>query len=610
MKKQLSPLNNILCILIILFCFANIGFSQSIEEIKLDRETYIWGEGDGSTISEADKHALYQIVSQISTQVESSFNQTTDIKNGEQTDKVKMIVRTYSKATLHNTERIVVSNEPDAIVFRYIKRADLHKVFEQRKNKILEFVTSAIEAEKDAKIADALRYYYWALNLLKSHPESNDIYYHDVDANLDRLLVSWIPTRMNDIFSEIRFASKDIKTEDNLKIIDLDIRYKDRPAVNLDYSYWDGRDWTNLISAKDGNGFLEYTGLFADDLKEAKIKVEYIFIGEARIDRELEDVMAQIDPVPFRNSYFTLSLPKTVVAQSNTAESKETKAEFVKASMGFAPVTNSGFNYEDPIREVMKAVETIQYESVKHLFSESGYDMFNRLIAYGNAKIIADPVIKTMGFNGGVMCRSIPMSFSFSNNTKKIVENVVFHFNPDNLIESISFGLSESAANDILNKTVWDEKDRYVLINFLENYKTAYALKRLNYIESIFADDALIITGYEVQVKNNENRFANNKIIRYNRYTKQEYLKKLKYSFESKEYINLKFEDSEIRKGGVGGNIYGVQIKQNYYSSNYGDVGYLFLMVDLNEPDTPVIHVRTWQPEKNPDGTIYGLSDF
>ena len=84
----------------------------------------------------------------------------------------------------------------------------------------------------------------------------------------------------------------------------------------------------------------------------------------------------------------------------------------------------------------------------------------------------------------------------------------------------------------------------------------------------------------------------------------------MSYSFRSKEYINIKFEESEIRKARKCGDIYGVQIRQNYYSSNYGDVGYLFLMVDLNNPDTPIIHVRTWQPEKDSTGAVYGLSDF
>ena len=58
------------------------------------------------------------------------------------------------------------------------------------------------------------------------------------------------------------------------------------------------------------------------------------------------------------------------------------------------------------------------------------------------------------------------------------------------------------------------------------------------------------------------------------------------------------------------GNLYGIQIKQNYYSSNYGDVGYLYLQVEFPDADTPVIYVRTWQPEKNADGSIYGMTDF
>ncbi|HML83706.1 MAG TPA: hypothetical protein PKE52_00965 [Bacteroidales bacterium] len=64
-----------------------------------------------------------------------------------------------------------------------------------------------------------------------------------------------------------------------------------------------------------------------------------------------------------------------------------------------------------------------------------------------------------------------------------------------------------------------------------------------------------------------------------------------------------------MSKNGAG-DIYGIQIKQNYYSSNYGDVGYLYLQVEFPNPDTPVIYVRTWKPEKNPDGSIDGISDF
>ena len=35
----------------------------------------------------------------------------------------------------------------------------------------------------------------------------------------------------------------------------------------------------------------------------------------------------------------------------------------------------------------------------------------------------------------------------------------------------------------------------------------------------------------------------------------------------------------------------------------HGDQGYLFLFIDFNDPDKPLIHIRTWQPERNPELT-------
>ena len=56
--------------------------------------------------------------------------------------------------------------------------------------------------------------------------------------------------------------------------------------------------------------------------------------------------------------------------------------------------------------------------------------------------------------------------------------------------------------------------------------------------------------------------------------------------------------------------IYGVKLKQKWQSDSYSDTGYLFLMIDFINPDKPLIHVRTWQPEKFPDGSVISLGDF
>ncbi len=65
-------MKNIYLLLFVLFTFVN-AHSQSVQEIKADRQTYLWGEGSGVTLNKADQEALASLISQISTQVESSF---------------------------------------------------------------------------------------------------------------------------------------------------------------------------------------------------------------------------------------------------------------------------------------------------------------------------------------------------------------------------------------------------------------------------------------------------------------------------------------------------------------------------------------------------------
>ena len=210
------------------------------------------------------------------------------------------------------------------------------------------------------------------------------------------------------------------------------------------------------------------------------------------------------------------------------------------------------------------------------------------------------------------------MSFSFKNGLRKsFVEDVVFTFDKDHRISNISFGLGEDATEDILHKGTWDEKARITMMEFLENYKTAYALKRLDYIETIFDDDAVIITGKKVQVapKNTPGQEINIttkglETIKYNRMTKDQFLRHLKMCFSGKEFINIRFAENRVRKMAQGGELYAIEIEQDYYSSNYGDHGYLFLMVDINNPKQPIIKVRTWQPEKDPKFGLYGPGDF
>ncbi|CAG9900887.1 hypothetical protein BOVA604_4270 [Bacteroides ovatus] len=582
--------------------------AQTVEEIQQSDE-YLWGTGNALTLKQADNDALVSLVSQISTSVSSRFEQLTEsCANGDKiiaNDKVKSIIQTYSRATLNNTLRIVIKNEPDAAVMRYIKKSEIERIFEGRRNKLLDFTSEAERLEKKMQVADALRYYYWAFVLLQSYPDGNFLTMKD-DSGTERLLVSWIPRQMNEIFTNITLSTEAVRQENNLKIITVKVFYKGKPACNYDYSYFDGRDWSNIYSAKDGTGIIELPVMA--NIDNLPVKTEYMFEGESNIDNELAEVMGSVTPIVMRNSYLKLEGEKTKMENEilSAAVDEEKK--------------NSGLHYlmlqeATPYLETMRQVEAIirnrNYSALKNLCSERGYNMFKHLIEYGNGQIIRQPDFKFLEYNGGVTCRSLVMSFSFKNNHRTFVEDVVFRLNREGKIDELSFGLNKTAVDDIMNQTAWGDTARQVLINFLENYKTAYALKRLEYIHSIFSDDALIITGSVLKNSGyGEKQLLNKRLVRYTRQSKEEYIKKLNHIFKSNEFVNLRFADNQVRKSGVGGEIYGIQIKQDYFSSSYGDTGYLFLMVDLNNPQEPLIHVRTWQPEKDPNFGLIDLSYF
>lgn len=600
--------------IIVTFLFIALAAKgQSIEEIQTSKD-YIWGTGNAASLKKADNEALAALISQISTNVSSKFEQLTE--GGTDGDKAtvdetfKSVINTYSRATLNNTRRIVIQNEPEAVVMRYIKVAEIQRIFDGRKTKILDFAQEAIRAEKKAQVADALRYYYWALVLLQSYPDGNFLTMKDEEGK-DLLLTTWIPKQMNDIFSNLKVSMESTHLDGDLKTINLKVLYKGQPARNYDYTYFDGRDWSNIFSAKDGTGIVELPVLA--NARNLQLRTEYMFEGEANIDNELSEVMGTVNPITMRNCALKLEgeEPKPGVE----------KAEDVQlAGTDNATTTNNGIRflstmqsaaYEDTMKKVESSIRTRNYDGIQDLCTKNGYDMFNSLIKYGQAKIVSEPQFKFLECNGEVTCRSLPLSFKFKSNQRTFVEDVVFTLNKEGKIDCLSFGLNKPAVDDIMNQTSWNDTVRNVLINFLESYKTAYALKRYDYINSIFSDDALIITGSVLKhTVSNEGQAMSKQAVKYTRQTKSEYMKKLQHIFRSSEFINLRFADNQVRKSGVGGEIYGIQIKQDYFSSSYGDTGYLFLMVDLNNPKEPVIHVRTWQPEKDPDFGLIDLSHF
>ena len=583
--------------------------ADKAEDIK-NAADYLWGQGYGATVKEADREALADLMSKISVQIESDFvideREVNTAAGNDAQSTVQNVVRTYSQGTLKNTRSVIVSEGPTAA----IKRSEIEKAFKDREENVLSYVYSARNAEKAGRIDAALRYYYWASCLLKSLQNPSQVKFSEDGVKFP--MTMWIPEQIRSILSQIKVEVTKVEGQE----VSLLFTYKDKPVTSLDFHYWDGQNYSNIFSAKDG--IMEVEMRPGAPTNKFNIQYEYEFKSQMRQDPELEQVMNIFNTVNYKEATVT-------VLSGNKSEQKQAQAVLQAAVSNMSVATHAvqvaqPKPYVKTIDQVVNAIKQKNYESVSDQFTAEGYDMFDKLVHYGNATVIGDPNLQFYKLGDRTICRSVPMKFTFKNNKRAFVEDVTFTFNKDEKIESVAFGLDKTARDDIFNRdaAAWNDSVRMVIATFLENYKTAFALKRLDYIQSIFDDDAIIIVGHvtkHANKKGENQNYIDNEMVKYTRQDKATYLKNLEKSFGSNEFINIRFTDNEVKKMGKGGETYGIQIHQDYYSSNYGDTGYLFLMVDLNEMDAPIIKVRTWQPNRDPningnferDDPYYGL---
>ncbi len=401
-------------------------------------------------------------------------------------------------------------------------------------------------------------------------------------------------------------------------------------------------------------GVVELFGSTAKSLKKLWINTEYKYDNKSKFDDDVKKAIEKNSHIPFSSGSFKVKLVVREKEGTNVGvplvgtrvpsrdkmvhekkgkilrqdQDDKLKNDKIKSQVqgkhgGIAPTIKITKDIHiDIVEKVIEAVKSKKYFSVKKYFTESGFESFNDIVMYGNAKIVLDNLSLSsskVGLNDKesfTVVRSVPMSFSFPRNDTKFIENVVFTFEEgyENKIDALSFALSDIAISDIMKKPekFASKDEKYQLLQFMEFYKTAYCLKQLDYIESIFADNALIIVGKILKKGKNigemYDRIGNDK-VKYIKMNKTTYVSHLKKVFSSNEFVNIHFEENLIKKVN-GKKIYGIQIKQNYYSQNYSDEGFLFLMMDLNDPSKPKIYVRSWQPEKNDDGSVIGLEDF
>lgn len=220
---------------------------------------------------------------------------------------------------------------------------------------------------------------------------------------------------------------------------------------------------------------------------------------------------------------------------------------------------------------------------------------------------------KCLRTSTGYQVRGIPVDMVEADE-KEARQELTVDFTSDGKISNVSIAIELHRYDQIMaeKESDIDYARRQIIIDFVENFRTAYNRKDIKLLNSVYSDKALIITGRVVNEKPNSDidrmTLFNNKVV-YIKQSKQEYLQKLTAIFRNTKYINVKFDDIEVMQHPKYDDIYGVTLRQLWHTDRYSDEGYLFLLVDFRDDNHPLIQVRTWQPYKDKGGNIVTRRD-
>lgn len=620
---------------ILLACCATLH-AQNIEanrkimnQIIMDSEHYHHATAVADSLDSAINDAVGMLASQMMTFVKSEGTSVINEQNlnGELssnsyysnviktftdvrlTDYQVLIVGKPSKKTKNYTVFVYISSERAAQIIEELKQAEIEAALERERqlnNDVNFYYEEGLRAIREIRIGDALKFFYWGY-LIASDTKvelTRNGKKQPADAVFSLLL--------DETLSDINIICEDQKEErinefQTLYVKQLGFYYRTdsdsyRRITCLDFKYNNGNTYVEGPRVRDGISVIE----LQYDLDHTNLHCIYNY-DSSETPLQLQETIKTKKNKTFAASDKRLQFDKTQKPVANSIDLTATKNSVVKETVA----QNTDPKREDTLRGIMldiaEAIRDKNYESVASYFTEDGYNCFNKLIRYGNASIIGEPHYEFVTFGHLVICRSLTMQFRFRNN-KKFVENVVFRFNEDNKIESLAFALTDIAQHDIMDNEDWKRDSKLTLLSFMEDYQTAYALGRIDYLERIFSENALIISGYKVLNRVSSDGVKLRGYTHYDTLSKSQYLAKLRRHFKTKEYINLNFTETDFTQAWNTEDFFGIRVRQEYFSSNYGDVGYLFLLVDLRE-DEPVIHIRAWQDDKLPVEQLFSLKD-
>lgn len=296
-------MRNILSILFCVVFVCQTASAQTWAEVSSDPEHYVWGEGWGKTLEEADNQALSMLASKISLIVYNEFHsvegQAVTSSGISKYTSVENDLRAFSSASLTNAGVEVLEKGKHSHIVRWIRKEDISMMNDRRCARVLELAAEAERCEQDRKVGDAIRGYYWAYAMIRSYPELSKASFTD-DNGISHILMNWLPEKLGSILSDIRATVQSIGGESAV----LSFSFRGSPLSGIDFFYFDGSRWSGPVNVRGGRQTVELA--YNSRPEYLHIRYEYAYMAEARSDRELSYALEKMKDEPVRKTNVAL----------------------------------------------------------------------------------------------------------------------------------------------------------------------------------------------------------------------------------------------------------------------------------------------------------------
>ena len=596
-------------IILIFLITLSLCFSINPEIIKDSSSPYFYGESETEELDEAKEKALSELSKNISVMVSSSFENYAKEKDGDVTESCESIINTYSTISLRNLKSYQKPTQNGWYVLYYIHRDSLNIIYNERVKLIGDMYYQARKMEEIANLSGALQQYYYCLILMDSVP------YSDINIKDENLRIK-VPSAIRRILNNIKFVYEgDKKPQEDQRFINFGVYYNNQPVSKLDFTYIEkNEEYKNV--AKDGRAICLLTGASVN-YTNLEIKIQYSFSSERSQYTIVDQLWRAVNRKKFPENQKKIELKneteKKKVKSSNLNEYKNSDYTFFVENPDSCEIQEKLLQTTSNLLNTLSSKKKLNIEMDK-LFEEK----FNSVLKYNHPQLIDTdyPVIINKTYEGWEL-RRIPIYCNYPSLNKQTTEYVILDFDEKGILTDINFSVFDQLYKTYVlgNSDVEDKQHKQIIIKFIEKYRTAFLNRDIKTIETIFADEAVIIVG---KIKKADKQMKDYQYLKLNkdqpdveylRMTKNQYLYRQKRIFSNQQDIHLGFNTFKLIRKSRKCDIYGISMRQQYNSTGYSDEGHLFLLIDF-EGDKPMIYVRSWQPQEWREDQLIELGNF